>query len=80
MLALGDKPLLDSTTLGTISIPVAIGVGDRDKMVGLDESYKAFKALPMGQFFVLPSTKHPYDSVNLAQLYFQMQCFFAPKG
>jgi pimeloyl-ACP methyl ester carboxylesterase len=80
MLALGDKPLLNSTNLSNISIPVAIGVGDRDRMVGLDESYKAFKALPNGQFYVLPSTKHPFESVNLAQLHFQILSFFAPKG
>jgi pimeloyl-ACP methyl ester carboxylesterase len=80
MLALGNNPLLDSSNLASISIPVAIGVGDRDRMVGLDESYKAYKALSNGQFFVLPFTKHPFESVNLAQLHFQMQCFFAPNG
>jgi len=44
--------------------PVLLMVGDRDVMVGLDETTEAYKALPNASLCVLPQTPHPLEKAN----------------
>jgi pimeloyl-ACP methyl ester carboxylesterase len=66
--ALGEQPLLDLDGLARLPHPVRLCLGDRDEMVGLDETQRAFKALPDGEFCVLPRTPHPMERVRPERL------------
>ncbi len=68
MLDLGDSPRLDNSAFQSIAHPVLMGLGDRDKMVGLDETYQTYRQLPHSQFLVLPGTPHPIEKINLNRL------------
>jgi pimeloyl-ACP methyl ester carboxylesterase len=50
--------------LASINLPVRLMVGDRDKMVGLDETIATYRALPNASLCVLPDTPHPLENVN----------------
>lgn len=63
LLYLGENPTLSNEQLAQLQVPVRIGVGDRDKMVTLEESMAVFRALPQGEFQVLPNTPHQLERV-----------------
>jgi pimeloyl-ACP methyl ester carboxylesterase len=60
---LGQENHLRPSILTTVSQPVLVMVGDRDKMVGVEESLMAYRALPQGEFCVLPGSPHPLEEV-----------------
>jgi len=62
-----DNPLKpeDFTRIQT---PVRIMLGDRDKMVTLEETLAVYKALPHAQQVILPSTPHPIEQVDISLL------------
>jgi pimeloyl-ACP methyl ester carboxylesterase len=66
---------LTADYLATIAHPVRVMVGDRDSTAGVAESFAAFKALPNGQFEVLPGTPHPLQKVNMTRLAMSIQEF-----
>lgn len=75
MLTLGkDNPLKPDDYLG-IEIPVLLMLGDRDKMVGLDETTTVYKALPNAQMTILPNTSHPIEQVDNELLSFHIKRF-----
>ena len=53
-----------------VAVPtkVLLLLGDRDKMVTLDETVAVFKQLPVAQLGVLPATYHPIETVDIQQL------------
>jgi pimeloyl-ACP methyl ester carboxylesterase len=61
MLHLGSAPTLTAEVLGGIECPVRVAVGDRDKMVSVEETTWAYRALKHGQLQVLPNTAHPLE-------------------
>lgn len=63
MILLGKNPPLKDQ-LETINFPVQIMVGDKDNMVTLEESMKAYRKLSKSKLAVLPDTKHPMDKVR----------------
>lgn len=65
---LGQHPLLNAETLHAIQVPVQVGVGDKDMMVSIDETLRAFRSFTQGSFYLLPSTKHPFEMINLSLL------------
>jgi pimeloyl-ACP methyl ester carboxylesterase len=75
MTALGTRPLLTKENLSSINIPVRLMVGDRDTMVGIEETLAVFKSLPQASMAVLPDTKHPLDAVNNALLLWEIRSF-----
>jgi len=62
---LGTTPLLTEEGMAAMSVPVRFMLGDRDEMVGLDETVTFYKATPGAEFAVLPSTRHPIEKVDL---------------
>lgn len=66
---------LTAEYLATITQPVRVMVGDRDTTAGVSESYAAFKALPHGEFEVLPATPHPFQKVPMARLAYSIHEF-----
>jgi pimeloyl-ACP methyl ester carboxylesterase len=64
MLHLGSHPVLTAEVLGALSCPVRVSVGDRDRMVSVEETAWAYRNLKNGELQVLPSTPHPLEQVN----------------
>ncbi len=68
MKAMGQDNPLKLSDFQAITIPVLIMLGDRDKMVGLDETVSVYKSLPCAQMAVLPNTQHPIEQADINQL------------
>jgi pimeloyl-ACP methyl ester carboxylesterase len=52
----------------TITTPSLIMIGDRDKMVTLEETVSVYKHLPAGELAVLPATPHPIEQADTGLL------------
>lgn len=69
-----DNPLtLDDYPL--VTVPTMVLLGDRDKMVSLDETLAVYKSLPGAQMGMLPNTSHPIDQVDAGILSFMIRNF-----
>jgi len=73
---LGAFPLLNTTNLASLNIPVQLMVGDRDNMVTLDETLQAVRAIPGARLAVLPATKHPLETLRVQLLQDLMKDFW----
>lgn len=62
----------DYTQLQT---PALIMLGDRDKMVGRDETIATFQSLPNAQLAILPGTPHPIEQVDVSLIAWHIQRF-----
>src|SRR5690606_18241374 len=67
---MGRKNPLSPDDYKSIPTSCLIMIGDRDKMVTLEETVDVFKTLPQAQMAVLPNTHHPLEQVNEAALVF----------
>jgi pimeloyl-ACP methyl ester carboxylesterase len=61
---LGKQNTLQLEDYTTINTPCLLLLGDRDKMVTLDETIAVYKHLPNAQWGVMPGTPHPLEQVN----------------
>lgn len=68
MTALGNDNTLKAEDYTTINTPTMILLGDKDKMVGLDETVATYKAMPNAAMGMLPNTQHPIEQVDAATL------------
>lgn len=75
MLALGADNPLKPEDHATINHSSLLLLGDRDKMVSLDETLAVYKSLSHGQLGVLPGTGHPIEQVNVGMLGFFIRRF-----
>jgi pimeloyl-ACP methyl ester carboxylesterase len=66
--ALGENNALQIDAYTTVSTPTLIMLGDRDKMVSLEETLAVYKQLPQAQLAVLPGTPHPIEQVSAEML------------
>ncbi len=57
--------------------PVLLMLGDRDKMVTLEETVEVYKNLPKAQLAILPNTAHPIEMVDQARLAYEIRAFLA---
>jgi hypothetical protein len=62
--------------MGKIPHIVRIGVGDRDRMVSLEEWVEAYRSLPRGELQIFPKTPHPLEKAPLSNLIHAMVDFF----
>ncbi len=76
MINLGKKNVLNVDDYGKIEHEVVVGIGDRDKMVTLDETKEVYKNLRNGRLLVLPETPHPLEKVNQERLKYEITSFF----
>lgn len=76
MTDLGQMYYLNPEKLSRQSVRSCIAVGDRDKMVTLDETLQVFKALPDAQLAVLPDTPHPFERMNMSKVAQLVNAFF----
>lgn len=58
-----------------IAHPFLILLGDRDKMITLDETINVYKTLPNAQMGMLPDTQHPIEQVNMPYLLYYIRQF-----
>jgi pimeloyl-ACP methyl ester carboxylesterase len=75
ILGMGKDNPLQTEDYAMINTPCLLLLGDRDKMVTLEETVAVYKQLPKAQFGVLPVTAHPIEQVDLRQLVFQINTF-----
>lgn len=65
---LGEDNALKPEDYPTIQTPALILLGDRDKMISLEETVAVYKALPNAQMGMLPATPHPIEQVEVERL------------
>ena len=75
LVSLGKSNVLSTEDYPSIQVPVLILLGDRDKMVSLEETVNVYKQLPQGRLGILPATPHPIEQVNLQKLVFELRMF-----
>ena len=73
--AMGKDNPLKAADYPAIPHPVLLMLGDRDKMVTLDETVEVYKLLPKAQLAILPNTPHPIEMVNPDQLASEIKFF-----
>ena len=69
-----DNPL-KASDYPAIQHPVLLMLGDRDKMVTLDETVEVYKNLPNAQLAILPNTAHPIEMVEFSRLAYEIRSF-----
>jgi len=74
---LGKENTLSLNDYKYIESPCLLLLGDRDKMVTLEETTDVYKNLPVGSLAVLPQTVHPIEKVDLRLLKFYINRFCA---
>jgi pimeloyl-ACP methyl ester carboxylesterase len=62
--SLGKQNTLQTEDYHHIANPCLILLGDRDKMITLEETVAVYKLLPNGRMGMLPGTPHPIEQVN----------------
>ena len=59
----------------SLNLPVMVTIGDRDKMITLEETLAVYKALPDARMCMLPETQHPIEQANIQHLLFCIRQF-----
>lgn len=75
LINLGNRNTLQLEDYTSITTPSMLLLGDRDKMVTLEETLAVYKQLPNAQFGVLPGTPHMFEQVNLSLLAYLIKGF-----
>lgn len=78
LLAMGKDNPLKPEDYQQITAPCLLLLGDRDKMVTLDETLNVYKKLPAGQLGVLPATGHALEQADTKQLSALIKKFIQP--
>ena len=73
--ALGEQNALQPEDYASIQTPTLIMLGDKDKMVGLEETVAVYKKLPVAEMAMLPATQHPIEQANLPVLAYFINYF-----
>jgi pimeloyl-ACP methyl ester carboxylesterase len=73
---MGKDFILTKEDFAKITVPVLLGVGDKDTTTSIDENFRTYRELPNASFWVLPDTLHPFDKVNKELLATQLSLFF----
>jgi pimeloyl-ACP methyl ester carboxylesterase len=76
MIDLGKKNTLSLEDYTPIASSALICIGDRDKMVTLEETIAVYRQLKNGQMLILPNTPHPLEQVSLERLSSEVRSFF----
>ncbi len=76
MLQLGIEAVMSNQDFEKINIPLALGLGDRDKMVPIQDALQVFQTAPKACLDILPYTPHPLNKVNLELLKSRLDYFF----
>lgn len=80
MTSLGSSNPLTEKILSGIENEVQLGIGDSDKMVTLEETISAYRALPKAKLLVLPGTPHPLEQADPNRLMYEIERFILPQA
>ena len=75
LLKMGNNNTIKMQEYQSIKQPVLVMLGDRDKMVSLEETTKIYRQLPNAELLILPETQHPIESVNIHRLAVEIKSF-----
>ena len=75
LMELGKRNALLLTDYTALQTPILLLLGDRDKMVTLNETVAAYQQLPNAQLGILPATAHPIEQVDSNLLAFHIKRF-----
>ncbi len=73
---LGKNDYLNEELLRRMDIPMHIAIGDRDKIVTIEECEWAISIMKDGQLEILQDTPHPFEKVDVAKLSTSIKQFF----
>jgi len=76
MTNLGRNNELKDEDYSLIENLVLVSVGDRDKMVSIQETDEVYRKLKNRQMLLLPDTPHPFENVPLKRLEPEIKNFF----
>lgn len=76
---MGINPPIGNNQLKTLTMPVIIACGDRDKSSNVEMSTTVFRSLPNAHLCVFPNTGHPFEKVSLQLLIPIISKFFTPE-
>ena len=77
MLSLGDHPALTIDDLKKINNNCCVMLGDRDKMVSIEETVEVYRTVSNCQLNILPNTPHPIEQINLEYLASQIRNYLS---
>src|SRR5215204_3704160 len=72
---LGKNNLLQTSHYKRIAAPTLMMLGDRDKMVSMEETIAVYKNIPGAQLAILPATPHPLEQIDTVLLSFFVKRF-----
>jgi len=78
IIELGSQHLEEKDFMA-IKQSVIISVGEKDNMVGIDESRNTASLLPSGKFLSFPDMQHPFEKADLNHLVPALKSFFKGK-
>ena len=78
--SLGTESALNDADIRSISSPCLLMLGDRDKMVTLEETVNVYKQLENASLAVLPATAHPLEKADASLLAFFIRRFIDQTG
>lgn len=73
--ALGESPEVADPVLRALQVPVQLSVGDHDRLVTLEETVGAYRALVQGRLLVLPGVTHPLENTVQERLVSEVHAF-----
>ena len=76
MLTLVSESSLTIGEMDQIQQEVRVSVGDKDRLVTIEETVDAYRSLPMGQLQIFPKTPHPMEKAPRAHLAHSLAEFF----
>lgn len=75
MIDLGRRPVLNSTTFCKVSTPCKLIIGDKDRMVSLDETIQASSQLKNSEHLVCKGWEHPFEKIDSILLASEITAF-----
>jgi esterase/lipase len=75
LLQLGRQNTLQLNDYASIQAPSLIMLGDKDKMVTVEETLAVYRTLPAAQLCILPNTPHPLEQTDTRLLSYQITRF-----
>lgn len=76
LLQLGKENTLQLNDYAAIQTPSLIMLGDKDKMVTVEETLAVYRTLPIAQLCILPNTPHPLEQIDTSLLSYHITRFF----
>ncbi|HEY0677196.1 MAG TPA: alpha/beta hydrolase [Chitinophagaceae bacterium] len=72
---MGQTNPLSAEDFANIQSPSLIMLGDRDKMVSLNETVSVYQTLPDAQLAILPGTSHPVEQADSSLIAYHIRRF-----